>query len=1480
MPEARPLSPQEAIPYTPAEAPKEEEQPDWSRVLTKPFNELKWAGKEGVRLLRESIVDPVVDAVESVQALDEGYTPVYRGTKGSSIYQAPDGTLAGNLPSQVEAQQGSIRALTQPLQYLGQPGQTARQALVDTSAGVIGATSEEDLVGNADARRVQGIGQFATETGVATLLTAGLGTLGGPARQMLPGWMQAGLGRVPFKRTLKWGAAVAGEEAIAGLLQDPLANPSFVFQLDENDTVWSAAAKNLPGNAIGGLVLGGTLEGGSRLLGKGINALLPNLSRKTRKQRAAQEVSESRTWAEENGIQQETPDGKTEFVPEEPEAEAAPAGNLLDRYDAQRTEKTTGVPTDPMVPGGAVTEGKLPDPADPAVDPWDPSLPETSTVVRGLDQLDDGQLKRLDEGEGVVEELDVELNEPTEFIDRPEALVAAPADRLADTTIPYKDQLAGIPNSELISMADPRNSEQLFRRVSEITGKELEDFTRADVLAGIESLANTDNLQFLPNRIDPQAGGLADVNSIQVDPQRFQYKDNINDAGQQKGNSLEGVEKWSTDFEGVIDVWEDPADGEIYVVNGHNRLAKAKEMGVGSIRANFIPARTAEQARAYGAAANIAAGSGTAFDAAKFLREQGFEDAQSLEAAGIPMASGLGSQGLALSKLPPGLFQDAVDGTLELQKAIAIGSSGLSPEDMIRVAGLSRDLSGAATFELVQMAQTAPKVESGQAGLFGAEFMDTLGIKADLAASVRAALNSDKNLFKRTAKDKTAAKLAERGNTQVDQAAAGREAQAVESALGTFQAEKYAEGTEVSRLLNEGTEDIAGGANKAAVVRRLVAEIAQQEPKAAPAPKPEVEATPESPTAQWEAMSQTELLAMRDRAEKKLLTDRKIKNREKLVSDFDDLLAEPGNELGVEMPAKVRKAQQDLQANDEAIEFINWYDQRNEAAPLTPEGRNEIKKRIVRKAINNGEIRPDSAPAPILDEPGPALQEMVLNPLEAINEEISLAGKYAQEDAAQAVAEARFVREENGYYEQSIQEKLDNGLLEDFPDDQTPEFPEPEGEPSYQLPADVAKSKPRYGMATVQFGSDLDRAAYIIRSKSKKSKGEDRIIASLEEQGLDVAAVRKHGEKVKKAIGDVIQEQTGSRRAPQEALQIDVPAVRFGEEVSYSVEGERIRSYADPEQRIRKESAVQAAQALTEIVTRTSGGGGKVKIRKGKVEMLIPPEHGGDGKRKGQQLGYYDHGKDLLVINNLLGRDISDLTQTVYHESWHRIQNLLLSKQEMALLNKPRNQERLRELAGFEFDKEGKASIEIQANAFQMFAYAKEMEPDMTFRQFLDMRRDSNAYQALEALNVFEKMNGGRMDAQVLVEVLQQSDMRKYQTMGDAIELAIGKGVLRPLEKFYERLQDLLERATNLVQGYGFRSLQDLFEEGYSGKLAQRGRQQFDVDDRYAMLKEWQKDNKRAVPRESDKIVIYAEALEQITTKQNELRELARMEGC
>lgn len=1452
MPQARPLSPAETVPFSTGQTqkPEEEQGYQWGNWLSNPLNELKFLGKAA----KEAVVDPVVEAVDSVQALDEGYRQVYRGTKGSSVYRAPDGTLTGNTPSQVEAQQGSVRAVTQPLQYLGQPGQAARQSIVDASAGVIGATKEEDLVDNPDARRAQGVGQFATETAVATLLTGGLSTFAAPARAMLPGWMSGALGRIPAKGLVKWGAAGATEEVISGLLQDPLANPGFVFQLDENDTVWSAALKNAPSNAIGGLVLGGAIEGTGKLIGAGINSVVPNLARRQRSVNAIKEVEEARNWTEENGIQEKTPDGKYEFTPEEYGPQEAPEqgpqeppvaeGNILDNYEQRRAE----------VVGDA--------------EPVDPEAPEVSTVVRGLDQLDDAQLQRLDQAETLVEELDAELeNSTVEFVDRPQQLVAAPADRLADTTIPYMDQIAAINNDDLLSMADPRNSQQLFQRVSEITGKELEDFTRKDVMAGIESLANKDNIQFLPNRIDPQSGGLADVNEIKVDPERFQYKSNVNDQGQQKGNSLEGVDKWSTDFEGVVDVWEDPTDGEIYVVNGHNRLAKAKEMGVGSIRVNFIPARTAEQARAFGAAANIASGSGTAFDAAKYFRDSGLDNAQALEAAGIPMAGerSLGAQGLALSKLPPGVFQDAVDGKLPLSTAVKIGSSGLSPENMIRVASITQDMGPMAALEVIDMAKTAPRVESGEMTLFGAEVMDTIKIKAELAARLRSEMTSAKNTFKGAAKDRNAKRL-QQANTNVDQAAATEQAGYAEQLLGTFDAEKYAEGTEIGRLLNEGTEDIASGAKPAAVARRLMAELQDQplapQPKAKP--EPEVEASPEQ---QWEALSTEEAMLKREQAEKKLLSQRKIDNRKKVISDADDAFA---NEGEVDLK-KVERAQKQLDDHAEADAYIAWYDQRNDL-PLTPDQRNDIKKNLIKKARDNGEIRPDATPTPTLDNPAQQLEELVFQPINAMREEIRLADQYARQDAVEADAQARAKREANGYYGQDIDKKLDNGLLEDFPED-TPDYPEPEGEPSYQLPADVAKSKPRYGLGVVQFGSDLDRAAYIIRSKSKKSKGEDRIIASLEEQGLDVAAVRKHGEKVKKAISDQVLDMTGSRRAPQSSMEIAVPAQQFGDSfTTSSVAGDAFRSRIDPENYVSPEFAREAATAITDIVDRVAGGKGlRVKINeKPGPEMVLPLEHGGDGKTKTFELGSYNWSNDVMTVHDFLRRDADELIGTAYHESWHRLQARFLTKGEMRMLSKLRNKKRVGEMAGFDAMASDKASIEMQAIAFEQFAAAKELAPEITAQKFLEMQRSRSGRRAMEEFARLEANNIGDED----VLRLAQQNNNKFYAQANALIDSLDAATMKPLAKFFDRLYDLFERVRNFAEGNGFTSVDDLFERAYAGKLAKRREIGLVFDDigREPFASDWLSDNAM-----SERLALMES---EANLKQAALRQQAIKEGC
>ena len=97
----------------------------------------------------------------------------------------------------------------------------------------------------------------------------------------------------------------------------------------------------------------------------------------------------------------------------------------------------------------------------------------------------------------------------------------------------------------------------------------------------------------------------------------------------------------------------------------------------------------------------------------------------------------------------------------------------------------------------------------------------------------------------------------------------------------------------------------------------------------------------------------------------------------------------------------------------------------------------------------------------------------------------------------------------------------------------------------FKLPADVAKSKPRYGLAKLDFESPFDLAAYTIRNKKTKSKGEDRIVAALTEQGFDVEEVRQHGEVVKDAIKEIVKAETGSAAAPQEVLEFSVPAQDF-----------------------------------------------------------------------------------------------------------------------------------------------------------------------------------------------------------------------------------------------------------------------------------------------------------------------------------------------
>lgn len=74
---------------------------------------------------------------------------------------------------------------------------------------------------------------------------------------------------------------------------------------------------------------------------------------------------------------------------------------------------------------------------------------------------------------------------------------------------------------------------------------------------------------------------------------------------------------------GIIQVWQDPKDKNVYVVNGHNRLELEKKLGIPKRPARFLKAKSAKEARSIGALTNIAEGRGNARDAAKFFRDSG-----------------------------------------------------------------------------------------------------------------------------------------------------------------------------------------------------------------------------------------------------------------------------------------------------------------------------------------------------------------------------------------------------------------------------------------------------------------------------------------------------------------------------------------------------------------------------------------------------------------------------------------------------------------------------------------------------------------------------------------------------------------------------------------------------------------------------------------------------------------------------------------
>lgn len=846
-------------------------------------------------------------------------------------------------------------------------------------------------------------------------------------------------------------------------------------------------------------------------LGAASGAVLSNVLRRTRAGREIEVVQRARAAQENAGLIEKAEDGGYRFTEQAQQpaiapvkvedvtpAQAAPAASPMDDFKAANAamEEQLGMqppaaaaPDQAAVPSiedattenfGKAQAGDLPE-GDLEVNPWDieydPALPESDALGRVVDELDDEELMVVAQGQGpVVEQVNqlVETRPPLEV--NPSArldMTAAPSANLAQPVVPFSDQWQALPTDQLKSLASPNNSPDLFQRIQGMTGKEWEELSKTDILDGLASF-EADGITVLPNRLAPGQRVMRTAD-IFTDPINLQYKDNVDAGGVQRQGSLEGLENWSTDAEGVIQVWTNPMDGKTYVVNGHNRLAAAKRLGIPSLRVEELLASTAEQARAQGAIANIASGGGTVFDAAKFLRDSGVTDPAQLKQMGIPLDSGLGAQGLALSRLPGNLFQDAVDGRLSLGKAVALGGSGLDETQMqaaVRAMG-GTDITDAAFNEVLQQARNAPVMQGEQVDLFGnTESMSLMRQKGELAAKIRADLIGDKNLFGRVGRN--ANRLQEAGN-RISVQGSTQVAMDAQQVLANFDATKYAEGTPISQLLNEGAMEIARGAKPAAIARRIKAQLVKAAEATPPieiqsdllnaAAKAEEAPIPAEPA----ALPAAERQALRAQVIQKAIANGEVRPPSTPIPELPDAPRVRADEAQAEIaaqampvaeiPAEAGRKLNPVKERSAAESLMNWV---NGGLPPERHSIRTIDQAIELVRAKNQVLDPDRIPGLDVDtarndramgrstpnteavaaayrqfyglpEPVPVIRPGG-KAAQAVADELRLAVEHGKSDAALRWDQEEALRDAFDYEARSFDEKKDLGAIEGWDD--------------------------------------------------------------------------------------------------------------------------------------------------------------------------------------------------------------------------------------------------------------------------------------------------------------------------------------------------------------------------------------------------------------------------------------------------------------
>ncbi len=262
------------------------------------------------------------------------------------------------------------------------------------------------------------------------------------------------------------------------------------------------------------------------------------------------------------------------------------------------------------------------------------------------------------------------------------------------------------------------------------------------------------------------------LEDLKVDPKRFQYKLGGNKAG--VTDALSDA-KWNQQPASPIHIWEDPEDGNEYVVNGHHRYDLAQKGGAERINVekwDNKKIKTAAEARHLAALINIGEGNGTSIDAAKFFRDSDFTY-DDLKKEGISLKKSVANEGLSLTKLNNDLFDQVVDGRIDPSLGAAIGDATESPaeqeailKDVRRREKQGHSVSAAQIKESARLIKQSPTFTETTQDLFGnhEEERNLFLEMGEVSEYIQKELADEKRIFKRVATKGASEQLAKGKN--------------------------------------------------------------------------------------------------------------------------------------------------------------------------------------------------------------------------------------------------------------------------------------------------------------------------------------------------------------------------------------------------------------------------------------------------------------------------------------------------------------------------------------------------------------------------------------------------------------------------------------------------------------------------------------------------------------------------------------------